>query len=563
MERALSEFLAREEARPFEHYAYTSPATGARSPLACGARAVRGRRVPDRPGGRGHDAARARRRRGRARARGRRRAVVARDKATRERERAEEARALGASRRACRRERDASARRPARRARSRGRAWRSARSARRPRRPRPRASASRDRRVRRAPEPEPRRRRPRGAQAEGGAGVAEGGVRRVAEDVAQSRRDPPRGTRAASPAAAARRRARSRTRAAPPRPRPREPIAAALRIAFDPMVGVAAGDALVLYRTVLVGQRGYRQGLVLDRAALGAWLDERVIRSSRPRARGRACASTAASTRAGRAGALRVRAPLRRAVRRAPRRARARAAPGRRSRRARSTRWSRVLLALGAAGLFAVHRTAAVVMHYAERRSNFAAAVTHELKTPLTAIRMYAEMLRDGLVPSEAKRQEYYATITGESERLSRLVDNVLEFSKLEGGRRELAIAVGMVGPGARGRGREARAARRARGLRARGARRGRSARGALRPRRAAPGAVQPGRQRDEVREGLERPHGRARGAPRGRGGDAWPCATSAPASRARTSSASSSRSTAASRSSRAPPRAPGSGSRS
>ena len=106
-----------------------------------------------------------------------------------------------------------------------------------------------------------------------------------------------------------------------------------------------------------------------------------------------------------------------------------------------------VLLAVGAAGLFAVHRTAAVVMHYAERRSNFAAAVTHELKTPLTAIRMYAEMLRDGLVPSEGKRQEYYATITGESERLSRLVDNVLEFSKLEGGRRELAIAVGMVGP--------------------------------------------------------------------------------------------------------------------
>jgi signal transduction histidine kinase len=106
-----------------------------------------------------------------------------------------------------------------------------------------------------------------------------------------------------------------------------------------------------------------------------------------------------------------------------------------------------VLLALGAAGLGAVYRTTAVVMHYAERRSNFAAAVTHELKTPLTAIRMYAEMLRDGLVPSDAKRQEYYATITGEAERLSRLVDNVLEFSRLEGGRRELAIAVGMVGP--------------------------------------------------------------------------------------------------------------------
>jgi signal transduction histidine kinase len=106
-----------------------------------------------------------------------------------------------------------------------------------------------------------------------------------------------------------------------------------------------------------------------------------------------------------------------------------------------------VLLAVGAAGVIAVHRTAAVAVQYAERRANFAAAVTHELKTPLTAIRMYAEMLRDGLVPNDAKRHEYYATITGESERLSRLVDNVLEFSKLAGGRRELAIAVGAVGP--------------------------------------------------------------------------------------------------------------------
>ncbi len=218
----------------------------------------------------------------------------------------------------------------------------------------------------------------------------------------------------------------------------------ALRIAFDPMVGVAAGDALVLYRTVLVGERGYRQGLVLDRTALGAWLDARVIRSTR-------LARVAAVRFDGAASAVgperyvfahrfaepfdALSAELALA-----------SLPGVGSPGALYALVG-VLLAVGAAGLYAVHRTAAVVMHYAERRSNFAAAVTHELKTPLTAIRMYAEMLRDGLVPSDAKRQEYYATITGESERLSRLVDNVLEFSKLEGGRRELAIAVGMVGP--------------------------------------------------------------------------------------------------------------------
>jgi len=62
------------------------------------------------------------------------------------------------------------------------------------------------------------------------------------------------------------------------------------------------------------------------------------------------------------------------------------------------------------------------------------AAVSHELKTPLTAIRMYAEMLRDGYVLNEEKRDEYYETMATESERLSRLIQNVLELSRLEKG---------------------------------------------------------------------------------------------------------------------------------
>ncbi|HER19576.1 MAG TPA: HAMP domain-containing histidine kinase, partial [Chromatiales bacterium] len=83
-----------------------------------------------------------------------------------------------------------------------------------------------------------------------------------------------------------------------------------------------------------------------------------------------------------------------------------------------------------------LYRSVALALRFAERRSNFAAAVSHELKTPLTAIRMYGEMLRDDVVPSEAKRQEYYRHITSESERLSRLINNVLEFAKLEKGNR-------------------------------------------------------------------------------------------------------------------------------
>jgi signal transduction histidine kinase len=98
-------------------------------------------------------------------------------------------------------------------------------------------------------------------------------------------------------------------------------------------------------------------------------------------------------------------------------------------------------------GLVALYRMVAVAVGFAERRSNFVAAVTHELKTPLTAIRMYGEMLRDGIVPSEAKRDEYHRHITAESERLSRLIDNVLEFSRLERNARPMELVAGSIGP--------------------------------------------------------------------------------------------------------------------
>jgi signal transduction histidine kinase len=107
---------------------------------------------------------------------------------------------------------------------------------------------------------------------------------------------------------------------------------------------------------------------------------------------------------------------------------------------------SAALLAAALLGLFALHRMVSVTVAFAERRSNFVAAVSHELKTPLTAIRMYGEMLRDGIVPTDAKRQEYYRHITAESERLSRLINNVLEFSRLEKGVRDVALTTGPLG---------------------------------------------------------------------------------------------------------------------
>ncbi len=67
----------------------------------------------------------------------------------------------------------------------------------------------------------------------------------------------------------------------------------------------------------------------------------------------------------------------------------------------------------------------------AQQQSNFISAVSHELKTPLASIRMYAEMLQSGWVKDEAKQLSYYETILQESERLSRLIQNVLYLAKL------------------------------------------------------------------------------------------------------------------------------------
>ena len=69
-----------------------------------------------------------------------------------------------------------------------------------------------------------------------------------------------------------------------------------------------------------------------------------------------------------------------------------------------------------------------------ERRGAFVSAVTHELRTPLTTFKMYSEMLAEGMVPDEAKRQLYLATLCSEANRLSHLVENVLAYARLERG---------------------------------------------------------------------------------------------------------------------------------
>ncbi len=78
-------------------------------------------------------------------------------------------------------------------------------------------------------------------------------------------------------------------------------------------------------------------------------------------------------------------------------------------------------------------------------KSEFVANVSHELKTPLALVRMFAEMLQSGRVASDAKKQEYLDIIVSESERLSSLIENVLDFARVERGRQAYEFAEGSV----------------------------------------------------------------------------------------------------------------------
>ena len=68
-------------------------------------------------------------------------------------------------------------------------------------------------------------------------------------------------------------------------------------------------------------------------------------------------------------------------------------------------------------------------------KSKFVANVSHELKTPLSLVRMFAELLATGRVRDDAKRQQYLSIIVRESERLSALIENVLDFARVERGK--------------------------------------------------------------------------------------------------------------------------------
>lgn len=92
-------------------------------------------------------------------------------------------------------------------------------------------------------------------------------------------------------------------------------------------------------------------------------------------------------------------------------------------------------------GILLTMRASARELGLAQAKSNFVSNVSHELKTPLALIRLFAETLELGRVKDAEKAREYYRIIGNESRRLSQLIDNVLDFAKIEAGRKQYQFA--------------------------------------------------------------------------------------------------------------------------
>jgi signal transduction histidine kinase len=91
-------------------------------------------------------------------------------------------------------------------------------------------------------------------------------------------------------------------------------------------------------------------------------------------------------------------------------------------------------------GVVLVARTVGHEMEILKVKSDFVSSVSHEFKTPLTSIKALTERLREGKVRQPGKMKEYFSVISQETERLTRLVGNLLDFSRIEEGRQEYEL---------------------------------------------------------------------------------------------------------------------------
>lgn len=112
-----------------------------------------------------------------------------------------------------------------------------------------------------------------------------------------------------------------------------------------------------------------------------------------------------------------------------------------RARLVRNIAFVAVLNIILLAGVVLVYRNVRAQMELARAKSTFVSNVSHELRTPLALIRMFAETLEMGRLKDEQKKMEYYRTILRETERLTHLVNNLLNFSRMEAGRKPYQLA--------------------------------------------------------------------------------------------------------------------------
>lgn len=240
------------------------------------------------------------------------------------------------------------------------------------------------------------------------------------------------------------------------RPGPSQAAKSGVDVEMDPMQSMALGDGLIyLFRRIMVNNQVFRQGVVIDVQKL---MEHLVVShfSGQPMSRFANLRIAAVDNSMDFAVELaRVSAGaisdnpafiLNRAFARPFDFLRATLAcddiP--RSKGRATLRWMTIAVAaILLIGLASIYQSARVVVDTSQRRSNFVSSVTHELKTPLTNIRMYIEMLEQGMARTPQREQEYYRILGEETTRLSRLITNVLEFSRLESRRRKLDLTQG------------------------------------------------------------------------------------------------------------------------
>lgn len=99
-----------------------------------------------------------------------------------------------------------------------------------------------------------------------------------------------------------------------------------------------------------------------------------------------------------------------------------------------------LLSALVIGGLALLLRATSREMHLSEMKNDFVSNVSHELRTPLASIRVFGELLRLGKVKTPEKVRQYGDYIEAESRRLTQLIDNILDFSRIESGRKEYSF---------------------------------------------------------------------------------------------------------------------------